>query len=430
MITRPSLLGYLLSLSLLFSCPIWAADSWQGYQDRGMALYQVGDYKLAEANANRALAVARDAKNGLAFQISSLNLLAFIQKAQGDLEQATQTIHEALGLARQFYGANHPQVATLLFNQGSFLEQQEAFDAALESYRGAWKIQRVTATPDTFKTLNALGNLYNQQARYQDTLAMVDALRELHPLDQFNEDLRHFFYLAAEAAAANQTYDIAIIYLREELSREQSHFSGQDVRQAETLERMASVFDAQGQPSNANVQRQQASAIRQQTGDSSLNNVMNKNELALDYQSKQQYSKAQSLFQAALEELASLERSDSVEAAIILGNLGALKEDINDKDRALALYQESLKQHEQTPTHPTQAAFVAARAGAIFYSRKHFSEAETLFLQAHTLMKQANAPKTEQEVTLENLIATYDAQGKTKEKLHYVGVLKSLRTDS
>jgi tetratricopeptide (TPR) repeat protein len=153
---------------------------------------------------------------------------------------------------------------------------------------------------------------------------------------------------------------------------------------------------------------------------------MNLNELALDSQQKKDYPKAKLLYQKALTGLQALNQENSVEQAILLGNLGSLEDKQGDTKEALTLYQQSLTLHDKNPKQPLQAAYTAARAGAIFYNKRQYQRAEPLFLQSLSLMEKAQAPYNAMKVALGNLIALYDAWNKDKEKSKFLKQQKAL----
>ena len=164
--------------ALLLSSVSWAAGNWQYYQDKAMALYQEGDYIKAEKSAKYALKIAKKAENGAAVRASSLNLLAFIQIAQGKQNPAIDSINDAIQFTKSAYDDEHSQVATLLFNKGNFLEQAGQPLNAIEAYTQAWDIQQFedVQANDVLKTVNALTRLHNELKNYAETISIVETL--------------------------------------------------------------------------------------------------------------------------------------------------------------------------------------------------------------------------------------------------------------
>lgn len=413
---------------LLVSSLSWAAGNWQYYQDKAMALYQEGDYIKAEKNAKYAIEITKKADNGKAFRASSLNLLAFIQIAKGDPDAALRSINNAINLTKNAYGDEHPQVATLLFNKGRFLEKAGKPKQAIATYTQAWQIQKFEGTQkdEELKTVNALTSLNNGAKHYAETIDVVETFMKGRNNEPFSEALRQLNYTLADAQIQLNRVNTAQLTLQQELSREQNTLESNDVRLAETLERLAVLYDKQGLPNLAVSSREQALKIRSESGSVSLANVMNLNELALDSQQKKDYPKAKLLYQKALTGLQALNQENSVEQAILLGNLGSLEDKQGDTKEALTLYQQSLTLHDKNPKQPLQAAYTAARAGAIFYNKRQYQRAEPLFLQSLSLMEKAQAPYNAMKVALGNLITLYDAWNKDKEKSKFLKQQKAL----
>lgn len=414
--------------ALLFSSVSWAAGNWQYYQDKAMALYQEGDYIKAEKNAKYALKIAKKADNGTAFRASSLNLLAFIQIAQDKQDTAIDFINDAIKFTKNAYDDEHPQVATLLFNKGNFLEQAGQPLNAIEAYSQAWQIQKFEDVQenDVLKTVNALTRLHNESKNYAETISIVETLLKSKDQQEFSELFRQINYSLADAHLQQNQAEAAQRTLKEELEREQNALESNDVRLAETLERLAALYDEQDLQNLAISSREQALKIRNKSGNSSLANVMNLNELALNSQQKKDYSEAEALYQKALMGLRELNQDKGIEQALILGNLGSLEDEQGDTKKALTLYQRSLILHGKTPTQPLQAAYTAARAGAIFYNKRDYPKAEPLFLQSLSLMEKAQAPYNAMKVALGNLIALYAAWDRYKEKSKFLKQQKAL----
>ena len=415
--------------ALLLSSVSWAAGNWQYYQDKAMALYQEGDYIKAEKNAKYALKIAKKADNGTAFRASSLNLLAFIQIAQDKPDAAINSINDAIKFTKSAYDDEHPQVATLLFNKGNFLEQAGQPLNAIETYTQAWDIQEFedVQANDVLKTVNALTRLHNESQNYAETISIVEVFMKGRSNEPFSELFRQINYSLAEAYVQQNQQDAAQVTLKQELNREQNTLESNDVRLAETLERLAAILEAQGKQSSATPLRKQALTIRSTSSEASLANIMNLNELALDSQQKNDYPKAIALYQEALAGLHKLNHAQGIEQALILGNLGSVEEDQGNTKEALTLYQQSLVLHGKIPAQPLQAAYTAARAGAIFYTKRDYPKAEPLFLQSLSLMEKAQAPTASKQIALENLIALYDAWHKNREKLTYIKQLQELK---
>ncbi|PHS69325.1 MAG: tetratricopeptide repeat protein [Methylophaga sp.] len=421
------------ALVMLLLSPLLHADSsWQNYQQQATIFYQQGNYNDAETLLNQAIIRADKADNGLKFKASSLNLLAFVLMAKGDKKKALTSLDQALLLAEQLYAKDHPKLAMMLFNKGDFLEQSGQERQAITAYQSAWLIQSKnlkTHGDAALKTAQALTRLNNKLQYYKATIdvaSTVETYQKENLASSFNEKIRQISYALAEAHMKRGQAILAQQALEQELSYEQKTLKMDDVRIAETLERLAVILDVQNKQAAAIHLRVQASKTREHQDKPSLINVMNLNELALDHQQKEQFDKAKPLYQKALTTLHQLGQDNSVEQALILGNLGSLEEDLGNKEEALKLYLQSVELHNKLQQSPQLASNIAARAAAIFYSKRQYKKAEPLFLQAFELLEVSSALKPELKVALENLVTLYDAWGKQVKKSKYLKKLRIL----
>ena len=427
----------LVFLGLVFcSAYLQSAGSWQAYQDKAMSFYSKGEYKQALGKVKQALKRAKQADNGAKYQASSLNLLAFIQNAQGDKQAALSSISKAIMLSQKSYGKQHLQVATLLFNKGSFLEQQALPTKAINAYRAAWDIQSKNdkvVHKEALKTLHALVAMYSMQQRDSEAITLAYPLLKQYQqrkTTQFSEGQRQLSYALADAQTNQQKLNLAEDILTIELALERRLLKESDVRIAQTLERLASwymMLQKKTKKSASSVA--QALKIRSNTGEVSLVNAMLLNELALTNQENDNFEKANTLYKQALQALVILKRDKGIEQALIIANLGSLEEAKGDMQKALKLYEQSLKLHQSINIQPLQGAYTAARAGSIYYKKRRYKQTEPLFLQSLDLVKKAEETsdsKRFHKVALENLVALYDVWNKRSKRAKYVKELKKL----
>jgi|GEM_PF-787769 len=426
----------LVFLGLVFcSACLQSAGNWQAYQDKAMSLYSKGEYKQALGKVKQALKRAKQADNGAKYQASSLNLQAFIQNAQGDKHAALSSISKAILLSQKSYGKQHLQVATLLFNKGRFLEQQALPTKAINAYRAAWDIQSKNdkvVHKEALKTLHALVAMYSMQHRDSEAITLAYPLLNQYQqrkMTQFSEEQRQLSYALADAQINQKKLSLAEDILTKELALERRLLKEDDVRIAQTLERMALVYDLQNKEKKSASSLAQALKIRSNTGEVSLVNAMLLNELALTNQENDNYEKANTLYKQALQALVKLKRDKGIEQALIIANLGSLEEAKGDMNKALKLYEQSLKLHQSINIQPLQGAYTAARAGSIYYKKRRYKQTEPLFLQSLDLVKKAEKTldsKKFHKVALENLVALYDAWSKNHQRAKYVKELKKL----
>lgn len=178
-------LSILLPLLLSMTLPAWpvaaAAGEWARLDAQAIAQYRSGDYDAALVTAQRALALVEgeQAAGMSALRLaSSLNTLALIHQAQGNLIEAQDLLERALTVSRQALPADHPNVAALRTNLASLQEavhQQEVMQLA----------QRALA-------LNEQGLAHHERGEYEQAASFYE---EALPVVE-----RHFGADSAEAA--------------------------------------------------------------------------------------------------------------------------------------------------------------------------------------------------------------------------------------
>jgi serine/threonine-protein kinase len=128
--------------------------------NEGAVLIQRGDFELARASYERALAIQEQAFGPgdvrLAF---TLNGLGIASVSLGDLDRGAACHQRALGLRRDALGPHHPHVAMSLNNLGIVVHGQGRFDEALAYFREALKIKEEILGPDHPELASSLGNL-------------------------------------------------------------------------------------------------------------------------------------------------------------------------------------------------------------------------------------------------------------------------------
>lgn len=417
--------AFLLILGLLaFSLQSRAETAdWQQFQSQATQAYQDGNYLLAEHTIQQAIRVAEKADNGAAYKASSLNMLAYIYSAQGQVDQALQAINQAVELSRQAFGEPHEQLSQLLFNQGQLLEQASNSERARHSYQQAindYLALNSTGDNKLWQAVLAQAHILTEEKQFTEAESVIKkALAGFPEHSQFNhqpesiEDSVDLRVLLAQIQIAQQQNKQAIELLEQVRQLLQQQSSPENERQLLVLELLATAYEDSHQQAKSTPIREQALLIRQQQTTPSLASVMHLNELALRQQLDENYEQADRFYQQALALLVELNKSDSIEQALILGNRASLKLQQQDNKAALALFEQSLLLHNRFNQRPLEASKIATYSATIYYNQRQYAKAEPLFLQALKLLDSSTyADKDSLLIALDNLAALYQSWGK------------------
>lgn len=434
--------AFLLVLILIaFSFHSYADSAdWQQFQSQATQAYQDGDYLLAEHTIQQAIRVAEKADNGAAYKASSLNMLAYIYSAQGQAEMALQTINQAVQLSRQTFGEPHEQLIQLLFNQGQFLGQANKPEQAKHAYQLAidgYIALNSSGDGKLWQAVLAQAHILTEEKQFneaesliQNALAGFPHNRQFHHQPTAIEDSVDLRVLLAQTQLAQQQHQSAIELFEQARELLQQQSLPDNERLLLVLEFLATAYENNQQQAKSTPLREQALRIRQQQTMPSLASVMHLNELALHHQMDEDYAQADRFYQQALTLLEQLDKNDSIEQALILGNQASLKLQQKDNRAALALFKQSLLLHEKLNQRPLEASKIATYSATIYYNQRQYAKAEPLFLQALQLLDSASfADKDSLLIALDNLAALYQSWGQPGKATAYSNRARALKNN-
>ena len=228
-----------------------------------------GQYAQAEPLIKRALAIREKVLGPEHPSVAhSLSTLAGLYVRQGQYGQAESLHKRALAILEKSLGPEHPDVAMRLndlaglYNvQGQYAQAELLFKRALAIYEGALAPElREVAT-----TLNNLANVYRDQGQlaqaeplYQRSLSILEKRLGDGPVVATN-----LHNLALTHRKAGQYAHAEPLYQRS-LSIRQQTLSPDHAKVAESLNHLAILYQAQGQPIQALTLSRRASAITRQ----------------------------------------------------------------------------------------------------------------------------------------------------------------------
>jgi tetratricopeptide (TPR) repeat protein len=119
----------ILAMGLLFAFPVYAQEAlWKELNSKVIKFYQEDQYTEAISAANEALKVAEETFGPEHPKVAtSLNNLALIYKAQGKQAAAEDFYKHALTILEKSSGSDNPRVATAIYNLARLYHDQEKY---------------------------------------------------------------------------------------------------------------------------------------------------------------------------------------------------------------------------------------------------------------------------------------------------------------
>jgi len=296
---------------------------------------------------------------------------------QGKYAEAIPLAREALRLAEQALGPDHPDVATSLNNLALLYSEMGAYGQAEPLYQRALKIYEAKLGPDhphVAASLNNLAGLYDDMGAYD----------QAEPLHQRALKIR-------EARLGPDHPDVA-----------------------QSLNNLALLYDAMGAYGQAELLYQRALKIFEaKLGPDHPEVTASLNNLAELYRAMGAYGQAEPLYQRALKIWEAKLGPDHPEVAASLNNLAELYRAMGAYDQAEPLYQRALKIYEAKlgPDHPDVATSLNNLAG-LYYNMGAYGQAEPL-LQRTLKIREARLGPNHPDVasSLNNLAGLYQVMG-------------------
>ncbi len=411
-----------------------ANNDWQTLQTLATEAFKAEDYQTAETTIKQAIAVAEKADNGAAYKASSLNLLAFILEAQGQHEQAMTNLSTAVTLAKQALASPNEQIATLLFNQGVLLQKNHQLNKAdtvlnqsIEQFQlshsdGGGKLWQAILL--RAQILISLGKQPRALNLISDTLSDATDKADPHLPLSIESDL---VLLAADIQLNDGQLYQAITTLEHQKKKLSHHTTSTAENLPALLNLLSRAYEKSGQADKAAATREQFVQLQNQ-GTPSMTMVMQLNELGLYQQQQDNLKQAEQYYQQALSQLSALHKQHSIEQATILGNLGSLQLAQHNAKAAEASLKQSLELYQQRQEHPVQTARIAGYLGTLYYNKRDFAKAETVFLTAvENLQKTTPENDGSLLLALQNLQSLYIAWGKAEKAAAYNETIQDLK---
>lgn len=193
----------------------------------------ISDYEGAEANYRRALGLLAEGKSALRIALAS-NLANILLRTDAANDSILILYDQALGWQLESTGEQHPAYANLLANKGLYLQKNEEFEAAQESYTKALEVFRYTVGEDHPQFLSALSNVGLLQQRTGNLeLAQQSMLEAKGLYEKYYSDLNPG-YIRAMNNLANLYTELQEYAKAEDLFMRLAEIQVQEIRKSFT----------------------------------------------------------------------------------------------------------------------------------------------------------------------------------------------------
>jgi eukaryotic-like serine/threonine-protein kinase len=168
---------------------------WRLANDRGTVAIRDAEYEVAQALLTRALELAREHYGGDNLQTASVvGNLGVVELSRGDLDAARRSFETALAISDSLVGSEHPRRASWFNNLGVIEQNQGNHEASLEYFANAYEIESVIfddAHPNVGMSLNNIGGALAHLGRdleakeyFERSIAVYERAESFDPLDR------------------------------------------------------------------------------------------------------------------------------------------------------------------------------------------------------------------------------------------------------
>ncbi len=322
-------------------------ELWEEYSKAGVEAFQGGDFAEARRQFAASLGVATRLGADSPYLAQSLNGLAEVHRAQGNLDDAERLHRGALAIREKTLEPDHPAVAQSQYNLAEVLRAQGKLAAAETLYERARAVR---------------GRIAAQASSWQGDMDAADAA-----------------YLRGDHAGAEKLLLAAV-------ARAEG-FGSRDPRLARSLNNLAELNRVQRRYADAEATHRRALAIIEKTlGPESSEVATSLNNLALLYHLQGRHGEAGPLYQRALAIREKAFGPEHPAVAQSLNNMAAHARDQLRYDEAERLYQRSLAIVAKAlgPEHP-QVATSLENYAATLRAIGRGAEATEMESQARTI---------------------------------------------
>jgi len=407
-----------------------AEAAWRELNEQVQRLYRQGRYAEAKATAENALCVAENSLGtNHVCTASALDNLAELCRIQSQYAQAEPLYQRALAIREEAYGPSNTAVipildhlATLYQDQGQFAKAEPLYQRVLAFYEKAGRPEH----PVVAAILNKLAQTYEAQGRSADAkplLRRAEAIQAKvrspgHANAALTANAQRPTWEDLDAQVQRlcqqRRYAEGIVVGKKALRVAEDTFGTNHVNTATALNRLAVLFDYEGQYALAEPFYQHVLEIRTKIlGTEHPDVAATMSSLGRMYYALGQYLKAARLWRSALAIRDKVLGSDTPAVAESLNDLAQLYEAQGQYARAEQLYKRALAIDEKAygPAHPAVARDLNNMA-ALYTAQAVYAQADAFYKRSLAIIEKVLGPDHPLAVvTLNNLAGLHHAEG-------------------
>jgi tetratricopeptide (TPR) repeat protein/CHAT domain-containing protein len=359
------------------------ALSWLGNTFRNQ-----GRYDEAEPLFKRALAIDEKALGPDHRDVGALlNSLAENYSAQGRYDEAERLLKRALAIAEKAFGPDHRYVGALLHNLAEVYSVQHRNQEAEPLYKRALAIAQKALGPDhpgLRADLFALASLYRRDGHYAEAEVMMRGVltideKALGRGAEVGSDLNNLALLVRYQGR----YTEAELLYKRALDIDEKVLGSHHPNIGTELNNIAELYRLQGRYAEAEPLYKRALTIFEARDPENSNVSAALNNLGLLYSAQRRYVEAEPLYQRAIAIAERVFGPADPQVSIRLNNLALLYWYVDRYTEAEPLYRRALTIAEQSlgPDHPDVANRLDNLA-LLLWREGRYSEAEPLYKRA------------------------------------------------
>ena len=389
----------------------------------GVLFGEIGDYAKAESLIQEALRIRQKILGPHLDTAWSLNVLGNLYERMGEYAKAEPLFQEALRIRRKVLGSQHPDTAQSLNDLGSLYQAMGDYAKAEPLLQEALRIrQKVLGSEhaDTAGSLSYLGELYQAIGEYPKAESLLqEALRILQKvLGPEHPDTAVGFENLGSLYQAMGDYAKAEPLLQEALRIRQKVLGSEHADTAGSLSYLGELYQAMGDYAKAEPLLQEALRIRQKVlGSEHPGTAASLIDLAHLYWAmgvfqgeqgpvaRDNYAKAEPLYQEALRIRQKVLGSEHPDTALTLNNLAQVYLETGEYAKAELLFQEALRIDRKVrgEERPDTASILTGLA-TVYWEMGEYAKAEPLYQEAlRTYQKVFGPEHPDTEIALDGL---------------------------